>query len=92
MKSNLTKGKRPLFLTRFSKLRGDLKGRKEFPVLVLFRSMHRELKKGWMNEEGEETNSLRDVTNGFPVMGDLVMRTGIWDRQRAIIASRYKEM
>lgn len=45
-----------------------------------------------MNEEGEETNSLRDVTNDFPVMGDLVMRTGIWDRQRTIITSRYKEM
>ena len=55
-------------------------------------SFHREFKKGWMNEEGEETNSLRDVTNDFPVMGDLVMRTGIWDRQRTIITSRYKEM
>ena len=45
MKSNLKKGKRPLFLTRFPKLRGDLKGRKEFPVLVLFRSIGN-LKKG----------------------------------------------
>ena len=28
----------------------------------------------------------------FPVIGDLVMRTGLWDRQGANIASRYKEM
>ena len=55
-------------------------------------SFHRELKKGWMNEEGEETNSLRDVMNDFPVIRDLVMRTGIWDRQGANIPSRYKEM
>ena len=30
--------------------------------------------------------------NGFPVIGDLVMRTALWDRQGANIASRYKEM
>ena len=30
--------------------------------------------------------------NDFPVIGDLVMRTGLWDRQRANIASRYIEM
>ena len=28
----------------------------------------------------------------FPVIGDLVMRTGLWDRQGANIAGRYKEM
>ena len=30
--------------------------------------------------------------NDFPVMWDLVMRTGLWDHQGANIASRYKEM
>ena len=30
--------------------------------------------------------------NDFAVIGDLVMRTGLWDRQGANIASRYKEM
>ena len=30
--------------------------------------------------------------NDFPVIGDLVMRTGLWDQQGANIASRYKEM
>ena len=30
--------------------------------------------------------------NDFPVIGDLFMRTGLWDRQGANIASRYKEM
>ena len=30
--------------------------------------------------------------NDFPVMWDLVIRTGLWDRQGANIASRYKEM
>ena len=30
--------------------------------------------------------------NDFPVMWDLFMRTGLWDRQGANIASRYKEM
>ena len=30
--------------------------------------------------------------NDFPVIGDLVMRTGFWDRQGANIATRYKEM
>ena len=30
--------------------------------------------------------------NDFPVIGDLVMRTGLWDHQGANIASRYKEM
>ena len=30
--------------------------------------------------------------NDFPVIGHLVMRTGLWDRQGANIASRYKEM
>ena len=30
--------------------------------------------------------------NDFPIIGDLVMRTGLWDRQGANIASRYKEM
>ena len=28
----------------------------------------------------------------FPVIGNLVMRIRLWDRQRANIASRYKEM
>ena len=32
------------------------------------------------------------VMNDFPIIGDLVMRTGLWDRQGANIASRYKEM
>ena len=32
------------------------------------------------------------VMNDFPVIVDLVMRTGLWDRQGANIASRYKEM
>ena len=32
------------------------------------------------------------VMNDFPVIGDLVMRTGLWDRQGANTASRYKEM
>ena len=36
-------------------------------------------------EEGEKRND-------FPVIGHLVMRTGLWDRQGANIASRYKEM
>ena len=30
--------------------------------------------------------------NDFPVMWDLVKRTGIWDHQGANIASRCKEM
>ena len=30
--------------------------------------------------------------NDFPAMLDLVMRIGLWDRQGANIASRYKEM
>ena len=30
--------------------------------------------------------------NDFPVIGDLVTRTGLWDRQGANIAGRYKEM
>ena len=30
--------------------------------------------------------------NDFPVIGDLAMRTGLWVRQGAYIASRYKEM
>ena len=30
--------------------------------------------------------------NDFPVIGDLVMRTGLWDRRGAKIGSRYKEM
>ena len=32
------------------------------------------------------------LMNDFPVIGHLVMRTGLWDRQGANIASRYKEM
>ena len=32
------------------------------------------------------------LLNDFPVIGHLVMRTGLWDRQGANIASRYKEM
>ena len=35
--------------------------------------------------------SLRRM-NDFPVIGDLVMRTGLWDRQGANIGNRYKEM
>ena len=34
----------------------------------------------------------RKTMNDFPVIGDLVMRAGLWDRQGANIASRYKEM
>ena len=30
--------------------------------------------------------------NDFPVIGDLVMRIGLWDRQGANIRNRYKEM
>ena len=30
--------------------------------------------------------------NDFSVIGDLVMRTGLWDRQGANIGNRYKEM
>ena len=30
--------------------------------------------------------------NDFPLIGDSVMRTGLWDRQGANIASCYKEM
>ena len=30
--------------------------------------------------------------NDFAVIGHLVMRTGLWDRQGANFASRYKEM
>ena len=33
-----------------------------------------------------------DIMNDFPVIGDLVMRTGLWDRQGANIGNRYKEM
>ena len=36
----------------------------------------------------QSTNPMND----FPVIGHLVMRTGLWDRQGASIASRYKEM
>ena len=32
------------------------------------------------------------IMNDFPVIGDLVMRTGLWDRQGANIGNRYKEM
>ena len=32
------------------------------------------------------------VMNDFPVIGDLVMRAELWDRQGANIGSRYKEM
>ena len=32
------------------------------------------------------------LMNDFPVMWDLVMRKGLWDRQGANIASRYKGM
>ena len=35
---------------------------------------------------------LHTPMNDFPVIGDLVMRTGLWDQQGANIASRYKEM
>ena len=35
---------------------------------------------------------VRSWMNDFPVMRDLVMRTELWDRQGANIASRYKEM
>ena len=30
--------------------------------------------------------------NDFPVIGHLVMRTGLWDRQGANVGNRYKEM
>ena len=36
----------------------------------------------------EKMNRMYD----FPVIGDLVMCTELWDRQGANIASRYKEM
>ena len=32
------------------------------------------------------------LMNDFPVIGDLVMRTGLWDRQGANIGNRYKDM
>ena len=32
------------------------------------------------------------INEWFPVIWDLVMRTELWDRQGANIASRYKEM
>ena len=32
------------------------------------------------------------LMNDFPVIGDLVMHTGLWDRQGANIASCYTEM
>ena len=32
------------------------------------------------------------LMNDFPVIGHLVMGTGLWDRQGTNIASRYKEM
>ena len=35
---------------------------------------------------------VRSWMNDFPVMRDLVMRTELWDRHGANIASRYKEM
>ena len=34
----------------------------------------------------------REAMNDFPVIGDLVMRTGLWDRQGANIGNGYKEM
>ena len=37
------------------------------------------------------TIKIKVVMNDFPLIGDLVMRTGLWDRQGANIASRYKE-
>ena len=36
--------------------------------------------------------TLAVTMNDFPVIGDLVMRTGLWDRQGANIANRCKEM
>ena len=39
-----------------------------------------------------DSKTLFRTVNDFPVTGDLVMRTGLWDRQGANIASRYKEM
>ena len=39
-----------------------------------------------------DTNAYNKLMNDFPVIGDLVMRAGLWDRQGANIGSRYKEM
>ena len=33
-----------------------------------------------------------NLMNDFPVIGDLVMRTGLWGRQGANIGNRYKEI
>ena len=45
------------------------------------------------NDQKRSSNAKRVVSmNDFPVIGHLVMRTGLWDRQGANIASRYKEM
>ena len=41
--------------------------------------------------DGQE-KSTKMLMNDFPVIGDQVMRTGLWYRQGANIASRYKEM
>ena len=40
----------------------------------------------------QDYSLLTVVMNDFPVIGDLVMRAGLWDRQGANIGSRYKEM
>ena len=42
---------------------------------------------------GKEFDHWEWITmNDFPVIGELVMRTGLWDRQGANIGNRYKEM
>ena len=48
-----------------------------------------------LESQAAQTHFTREgcnVMNDFPVTWDLVMRTGLWDRQGANIASRYKEM
>ena len=41
-------------------------------------------------EENEIFGNISRIMNDFPVIGHLVMRTGLWDRQGANIASRFK--
>ena len=48
--------------------------------------------KNLVDQRRERTTNSTHIMNDFPVIGDLVMRTGLWDRQGANIASRYKEM
>ena len=42
--------------------------------------------------QASRETEFKEIMNDFPVIGDLVMRTGLWDRQGANIRNRYKEM